>query len=234
MIQASLIGGKGLKEETFIVEERRGLEDVPWVMGDTGGRTVLCLVRHGVTDWNAQGRMQGHTDIPLNEEGVQQAQAAAERLAAFRWDGIWSSDLQRARRTAELIAARTGLPVTLWDQLRERRLGELEGKPFHEVRSAYPTYLTGEVDVPGVEPRSALQERALRALHTVAQRHPGQRVVVVSHGAFINAVLTRVSGGRLGSGITRLFNTSFTLFLWNGEGWDVPVVNDWRHLQPAP
>ena len=134
----------------------------------------------------------------------------------------------------ELIAARTGLPVTLWDQLRERRLGELEGKPFHEVRSAYPTYLTGEVDVPGVEPRSALQERALRALHTVAQRHPGQRVVVVSHGAFINAVLTRVSGGRLGSGITRLFNTSFTLFLWNGEGWDVPVVNDWRHLQPAP
>src|SRR5690625_3879711 len=188
-----MVLGEHLTPEQQIV----AIEQLEWITDDTGGRDVLCVVRHGETDWNVQQRMQGHTDIPLNAEGVRQAQAAAERLAAFRWAALWSSDLQRAHRTAELIAARVGLEPKLWDQLRERNLGELEGKDFFAVRERYPEYLTGEVALPTVETRRGLQERALKSLNVLADRYRGQRIIVVTHGAFINSVLTVLSGGRM-------------------------------------
>lgn len=200
-------------------------------VGDGG--TALYLVRHGETDWNAQGRMQGHADIPLNETGMRQAEALAERLAADaeKWTALWTSDLKRALQTAEAIAIRTSLTMHPWKKLRERSLGELEGMPFEEVRRRFPGYLTGEVPMPGIETRAALRRRSMEALGELVRRYPGGRVLVVSHGAFINTALAYISGGRAGTGKTRIHNTSLSVFVWDGQEWQVPVINDVAHLQ---
>jgi 2,3-bisphosphoglycerate-dependent phosphoglycerate mutase len=95
------------------------------------------FLRHGQTDWNAQGRIQGHTDVPLNATGVAQAQAAAGRLAGRGIDWIVSSPLARARATADFVAARLGLPVHLDDDLKERRFGAFEGMIADEVKRAH-------------------------------------------------------------------------------------------------
>lgn len=200
---------------------------------DWEGRTALFLIRHGATDWNIQGRMQGHADIPLNDLGWQQAEALARRLAGHQWSALWTSDLVRARSTAERIAAYTGLEPVVWEQLRERSLGALEGKPFAEIREKYPTYLTGEVPMEGVETRRQLQARAMAAVERIAEKHRGGKVLVVTHGAFINALLTVVSNGEMGSGKTRLDNVSVNVFVRDGDRWDAPIVNDVRHLSEA-
>lgn len=198
-------------------------------VGDGG--TALYLVRHGETDWNARGLMQGHADIPLNETGMRQAEALAERLAGGAWTALWTSDLKRAVQTAEAIAVRTGLTIHPWKKLRERSLGELEGMSFEEVRQRFPTYLTGEVPLPGIESRAALRRRSMEALGELVRRYPGGRVLVVTHGAFINTALAYISGGRAGTGKTRLHNTSLSVFVWDGQGWQAPVINDVAHLQ---
>jgi len=90
--------------------------------------TTLLLVRHGETDWNAEGRLQGHTDRPLNDFGRRQAAALAERLADDDIDAVYASDLARARETAEILADRLGLAVVTDPDLRERNWGQL-GRP---------------------------------------------------------------------------------------------------------
>src|ERR1051326_3352209 len=89
--------------------------------------TRLFVVRHGVTAWNAEGRWQGHTDVSLTDEGIAQAHGVARRLAKERVDAVWSSDLSRARMTAEIIAEHHRLPVATTPALREQRLGDWEG-----------------------------------------------------------------------------------------------------------
>ena len=134
--------------------------------------TTLLLVRHGETDWNAERRWQGHADVPLNEHGRAQARDLAGRLATERVDAIYSSDLGRARETAEIVAARVGLSVVVDPDLREIDVGTREG-------------LTGpEVDGRpwDGESKEAHTERTLRALLRIAERHPGAHVVVVGHG----------------------------------------------------
>lgn len=193
--------------------------------------TTLYLIRHGVTDWNIQGRLQGHSDIPLNELGVKQAEALARRLKDEAWSAVWSSDLLRARQTAEPLLRYTGLSLRIDPQLRERNLGPLEGLTLEEVRRRFPGYPASDVPMPGVESRAQLRERAMAAVIRLAESHPGQRLLVVSHGAWINSVLSVVSGGELGSGKTRLANTSVNVLVWNGRDWELEVVNDTRHLE---
>ena len=140
--------------------------------------TTLLLVRHGETDWNAEGRLQGHTDRPLNEFGRRQARALAERLAGDGIDAIYASDLARARETAEIVGARVGLPVLLEPGLRERNWGNWEG-------------LTGperdRVEYAGEAPQ-AHGARVLAAVRMIAERHPGRRIVVVTHGGSLRRI----------------------------------------------
>ena len=154
--------------------------------------TDLYLVRHGETDWNRQRRIQGLTDIPLNETGRAQARATGMLLSRRPWDGIFSSPLGRAAETASIIAAEVGLGApTLVDALVERNYGQAEGLDWLEIERRYPR---GTV-VPGRETREQVAERVVPALIALAAERPGQRLVIVSHGGAIRAVLSEVDPG---------------------------------------
>jgi broad specificity phosphatase PhoE len=144
----------------------------------------LLLVRHGETDWNAEGRLQGHTDRPLNEYGRRQAQRLADELAGEELEAIYSSDLARARETAEIVGERLGLPVVLDPDLREKNWGTWEGLTPVE-RDA--------VELVG-ESTEEHTERTLRALRRIAGRHPDGRVLVVTHGGSLRRVQVEVLG----------------------------------------
>jgi len=146
--------------------------------------TVLLLVRHGETDWNAEGRLQGHTDTPLNDYGRRQAAALAEQLAGDGIAAIYASDLSRARATAEIVGGRIGLPVSVVPDLREKNWGSWEGLT--------PT----ERDAVEYVGESTMEHRArtVRALAAIAGRHPGERVLVVTHGGSVRRVQAAASG----------------------------------------
>jgi len=146
--------------------------------------TVLLLVRHGETDWNAEGRLQGHTDTPLNDYGRRQAAALAEQLAGDGIAAIYASDLSRARETAEIVGGRIGLPVSVEPDLREKNWGSWEGLTPKE-RDA--------VEFAG-ESTEEHRERTLRALLAISARHPDERVLVVTHGGSVRRVQAAVSG----------------------------------------
>jgi broad specificity phosphatase PhoE len=147
--------------------------------------TTLLLVRHGETDWNADGRLQGHTDRPLSDFGRRQAQQLAAELEGDELEAIYSSDLTRARETAEIVGERLGLPVALDPDLREKDWGSWEGLTAVE---------RDRVEFVG-ESTEAHQERMLRALRRIAERHPGEgRVLVVTHGGSMRRVQTATTG----------------------------------------
>jgi broad specificity phosphatase PhoE len=146
--------------------------------------TRLLFVRHGETDWNAEGRLQGHTDRPLNDYGRRQARELAERLAEDGVAAIYSSDLRRAKETAEIVGGRLGLPVVTDPDLRERNWGSWEGLTPAE-RDA--------VEFVGESPQDH-RDRMLRAVGRIAERHPDQTVAVVTHGGSLRRVQAAVMG----------------------------------------
>jgi len=151
--------------------------------------TDLYLVRHGETDWNRQRRIQGLTDIPLNETGRAQARATGMLLSRRPWDGIFSSPLGRAVEAASIIAAEVGLgEPTLVDALVERNYGQAEGLDWLEIERRYPR---GTV-VPGRETREQVGARVIPALMQLAADRPGEALLIVSHGGAIRAVLNEV------------------------------------------
>lgn len=147
--------------------------------------TTLLLVRHGETDWNADGRLQGQTDRPLSEFGRRQARRLADELVDEELGAIYSSDLVRARETAEIVAGRLGMPVNLDPDLREKDWGTWEGLTAVE---------RDRVEFVG-ESTEAHQERTLQALRRISGSHPdGERVLVVTHGGSVRRVQTAVLG----------------------------------------
>jgi 2,3-bisphosphoglycerate-dependent phosphoglycerate mutase len=147
--------------------------------------TRLLLVRHAETDWNADGRLQGQTDRPLSDFGRRQARRLADELAAEDFEAIYSSDLARARETAEIVGARVGLPVMFDPDLREKDWGTWEGLTAVE---------RDRVEFAG-ESTAAHQERILRALQRISERHPGDgSVLVVTHGGSMRRVQTATLG----------------------------------------
>jgi broad specificity phosphatase PhoE len=147
--------------------------------------TRLLLVRHGETDWNAEGRLQGQTDRPLSEFGRRQALRLADDLATEQLDAIYSSDLARARETAEIVGERHRLPVVLDPDLREKDWGTWEGITAVE---------RDRVEFVG-ESTETHRERILRSLRRISERHPGaDSVLVVTHGGSIRRVQTAALG----------------------------------------
>jgi probable phosphoglycerate mutase len=150
---------------------------------------LLYLVRHGETDWNLARRIQGSTDIPLNDTGRDQAATAGELLARREWDAVYSSPLSRAFETASIIAGEIGLPTpTTVDALVERAYGEAEGLGDEELTARFP----GDTPVPGRESRGEVIARVLPALMDLAEAHPDEAIIVVSHGGVIRSVLNAV------------------------------------------
>ena len=153
--------------------------------------TTLLLARHGETDWNRELRIQGSSDIELNELGRKQARALAEELAGVELDAIYSSDLSRARDTAEEVAAAKGLPIRLDARLRERHFGSWEGLTREDVTERYPGERhDGESD-------EDVRARVLAAIDAITTAHPGEQVLVVSHGGALNSLWHHALGERI-------------------------------------
>lgn len=146
--------------------------------------TRILLVRHGQSEWNADGRWQGQADPPLSELGLRQAAHAAQAIGAV--DAVVASPLQRAHRTAEVIAAEIGYePVIVLDGLMERSAGEWEGLTRVQIEERYPGYLDDGRRPPGWEGDDELLERVLGALDAIHRTCPGGEVVAVTHGGVI-------------------------------------------------
>ncbi|WP_294179225.1 histidine phosphatase family protein [uncultured Schumannella sp.] len=154
-----------------------------------------AFIRHGQTDWNLNGRLQGSSDIPLNDTGRAQAHEAAARLSEQRWDVIVSSPLQRARETAEIIAHDLGLELgPAYPGLVERDYGEVEGLSDAECRRRYPGR-----NYPGSESFAAVTARGRAALDQIAAEYGDREVIIVSHGSIIRYTLESIVGRQLES-----------------------------------
>ncbi|KAK9166860.1 hypothetical protein Scep_002051 [Stephania cephalantha] len=202
------------------------------------GYAEVIIVRHGETEWNADGRIQGHLDVELNEVGRRQAAAVANRLSKeTKISTVYSSDLKRAFETAHIIASSCGsLQVIKDSDLRERHLGDLQGLVFREAvkleRKAYKAFLSHRTDqeIPGGgESLDQLYERCTSALQRIGDRHQGECVVVVTHGGVVRTLYEKAvpngkSPGKIG-------NTSVSvLHLSNEEDWLIKTWNDTSHL----
>ncbi len=165
--------------------------------------TELWIVRHGQTDWNVEGRYQGQADQPLNVVGLAQAEAAAKQLRGKTFAAIYSSDLQRARVTAEIIAAELGLPVQIDRHLREVNQGEWEGMLTADIQARYAeTWSARQQDrlhaaPPGGESLAQVAARVLPAVDEITQRHPDAAILVVSHGLALGVVRCAAAGAPL-------------------------------------
>lgn len=154
--------------------------------------THLYLVRHGETDWNLQRRIQGSTDIPLNDTGRAQAARTGILLSRRHWDGILSSPLSRAFETAAIIANRAGLAEPeAFGEIVERAYGDAEGLTDAELSRRFPP---GSV-VPGRESREQVAARVIPALVRIAEQHAGKHLIITTHGGVIRTVLNTVAPG---------------------------------------
>lgn len=207
--------------------------------------THFWLIRHGETDWNAMRKLQGWRDIALNETGIQQARVLAQALqtAALRHriDTVYSSDLVRASETARIATAHFGLPVRTDAGLRERGFGAMEGSDWQSLKHSADVpgafnIRDPDTPIPDGETLRAFQQRIVDTFQSLAQRLPGNNVMVFSHGGVIDAVWRRLNGVALE--VPRPFdirNTSINCFsIRAGSDW---IPGEWGivdHLeQPA-
>lgn len=175
--------------------------------------TELVLVRHGETDWNLAGRIQGTTDIPLNDTGRRQARLAAGRLDGQRFDAVVTSPMLRAAESAQIIAGELGLPdPEPIAELRERSYGAAEGLERGEIGRRFPSG-----SIPGRERRSAVVARVLPVLRALSARAERGTYLVVTHGGVIGSVMRHVTAGALPERGGQLGTGSVHRFLLDGE-----------------
>ncbi len=178
---------------------------------------TLAFIRHGQTDWNRDGLLQGSSDIPLNDTGRAQARDAERMLEAWSWDAVVSSPLSRARETARIVADGLGLPLgPAYDELVERDYGPLEGTPSAAAMDRWP-----DRAYPGAEPLEHVVERGLRALERIDADHPASNVVVVCHGTIMKYTLIRLTGYP----IDVVRNGTVSTIERHDGGWRVLTVN---------
>jgi broad specificity phosphatase PhoE len=158
-------------------------------------RCVLFLFRHGETDWNRAGRLQGHTDTPLNATGFLQAEVLSEELRPHRLDAIVSSDLLRALTTARIAAAALNLPLFTEPLLRETDVGEAEGLLWAEAKARFGEelserwYAEDDVAFPGGESGLMTRTRGLAGLRRFVAARPYRRIGVSTHGAMVRQLM---------------------------------------------
>lgn len=187
--------------------------------------TSICLVRHGETDWNALGKLQGRTDIPLNSNGILQAEECSQFLSSFHWDVIITSPLKRAKETAIIIKKGIEAPLVEMDEFLERHFGDAEGMTAVERLNAFPTRI-----YPNQEEWESLKQRILAGLEKIHQNYPRCKVLLVAHGAVINAILSHFSNGDIGSGKTKLINACISNIEFSQEEWSIIDYNQVAHL----
>ena len=195
----------------------------------------LLLLRHGETDWNNEGRVQGHSDTLLNANGIAQAHQLAARVASEEsFAAMYASPLARARVTAEIIAQQCNLTPLLDDRLKEQCLGDLEGLTGTEFEQRFPEALAAwradplQTPLPGQEKRDAFQQRVQAFLADLQARHAdGTRVAVVTHGGTIGMMLATLIGLDIGKRFPFWFdNASISHVDLSGGSVRVRLLND--------
>lgn len=184
--------------------------------------TTICLIRHGETPWNREGRFQGRLDVPLNDRGRRQAQETAEAVKNREWDVIFSSPLSRAYQTAEIIAQAVGIEqIQMCAEFVERDLGVASGHPYVEMDAKYP-----DGAFPGLETLGNLQQRVMRGFEKTVASHPGKRIIIVGHAYSLNAILYTLTKGQYGAGdIPRIPHGYAATLHSEGDQW---VVDEFR------
>ncbi|WP_046174413.1 histidine phosphatase family protein [Domibacillus indicus] len=197
---------------------------------------MIYLVRHGESEWNALGRLQGQMDIGLSEEGRKQAAllGAYFEKQGISFDYVFSSDLDRAFQTAKRATA--WMPVetiTASRLLRERFYGELQGQLLAEIIQNVPNYAEnfGLTMTHGMESLEEMQERMVKVLTSISKETNGAPALVVTHGGAVNALLHKLSNGQAGTGNGKIDNTSITRLAWDGDKLTIVSINETPHLQ---
>jgi probable phosphoglycerate mutase len=200
--------------------------------------TRIIAVRHGETAWNVDARIQGQTDIDLNETGRWQADRVGEALSREPVGAVYSSDLGRAHQTAQAIARHQGSPVIPHKGLRERCFGMFEGRTFDEIHRTWPDQaLRWRKRIPDWEPPEggesllALRERVARTVSDLAAAHGGQQIVLVAHGGVLDALYRLATGQAVDTPRTwELPNGAINRLLWTPTGMTLVGWSDVGHL----
>jgi alpha-ribazole phosphatase len=199
---------------------------------------LFYLVRHGETEWNAEGRICGRTDIPLSEAGRQQAKSLAERLKPIPFEALYSSPLKRALETALVIAEPLGLQPILDDRLVELNYGQWEGKRLAEIMNDDPKTFRaweadpGQVAAPDGETGLEAQQRVVSFLDSLAAKHPPGYVLVVFHKTVCRLAICHVLGMSPSEYRRRLIvnNAALSIIQARADGWQLITFNDTSHL----
>ena len=203
--------------------------------------TRLIVVRHGETAWNVDTRIQGHLDIPLNATGLWQARQLGDALAGEAISAIYTSDLLRARKTAQAVADATGAALIDEPGLRERAFGSFQGRTFAEVETEHPEQALRwrqrdpDYAPDGGESLRVLRERVVDTTHRLAARHPGELVLLVTHGGVLDVLYRAATRQDIQAPRTwQLGNAAINRLLWtHGHGLSLVGWADTQHLEHA-
>ncbi len=189
---------------------------------------VICLIRHGQTDWNKNELIQGHTDNPLNAVGIQQANLTAKYLVhnTYIWDMLVSSPLIRAKHTGEIIHSELNLnnDLLLRAGLMERDFGEADGK---EIATWWPKVKNGEVS--GCETDEALMIRSIAEINNLQKDYPDKNILVTAHSQSIKAILTSIDPNKVTFN-TKLDNACLNVIEFRDSKWEIIKFNISKHL----
>jgi probable phosphoglycerate mutase len=206
--------------------------------------TNILLIRHGETAWNAERRLQGHLDIPLNEEGERQARLLAGALAHEPIDLLVSSDLGRARQTAQAVAALRGMPLQIEPGLRERCYGGFEGLLYSEIEQRFPAEFAAwqARDIDAILPDGKncgetfrqFYARATEAILGLARMHPGRTLALVAHGGVLECAYRMAGNLPLETPRDfKVYNASVNRFRVDGGKLVLESWGEVSHLRPA-
>lgn len=196
--------------------------------------TLLYLIRHGRSTWNAEGRVQGQADAPLDDTGREQARKLARKLQDIDFDAFYSSPLSRARETAKIIAEPHDLPITFDERLMERGFGNWTGKLSAEIDEEMkkPLYRNWRLDgPPGGESLIQIVNRGAAVFSEIIAAHTDQTIAVVSHGALLNTYLRHAIGLPLETRVyIHFFNTAVARIRFQSGQIHIISINDDSHL----
>ena len=160
--------------------------------------TKFCLIRHGQTDWNLEGRYQGQSNVSLNQTGREQAHSVAQKINKHKFELIYTSDLDRAKETSGIIAAELNIPIEVDPRLREINQGEWEGKHVDVIKNLFSemwklrTVSASNIRPPGGETVEEVGARVYAALNDIAAQYPNGQIIIVSHGLALATVICKV------------------------------------------
>jgi len=183
---------------------------------------VFYFIRHGQTDWNLDNKIQGHTDVPLNKKGLEQAGELKKKLTGIVFAKCFSSDLQRASKTAQIIMKENPAKIVLDKRLRERNFRDMEGKSSTAYINASPQ------DLDNIETDEALSARVFQFLDEVINTYLGGNILIVSHGGVMRSVLSKVLSLTCRDVEIEIGNMAIMKLLFTHGEWHVEELSDIR------